>query len=79
MEVVWLNLVKSLSLYRYEDATTVVTTGEGKYYSTGANANWLSQLNLKEHVGFCQELCTLLARLLAFPLVTVAALNGNLT
>ena len=57
----------------------MVTIGEGKYYSTGIDVNWLGNLDIKEVTRFLGNFFGLLARLLVFPLVTVAALNGKLT
>lgn len=59
----------------YKDVKALVTSGEGKYYSTGLAVDAVrSEL---EFVGVLDQLQVLLARLLTFPLVTIAAINGN--
>ena len=62
----------------YEDATAVVTMGEGKFYSLGLDLNLMATMSLLELLQFSNDLQKLLARLLTFPLVTVAAINGKL-
>ena len=62
-------------LYSYEDAKSLVTIGEGKYYSTGFDVQLVRSSRFVEAAGALQKL---LARLLTFPLVTVAAVNGRL-
>ena len=62
----------------YEDATSVVTTGEGKFYSLGLDLELMATMSAFEMVSFSNDLQKLLARLLTFPLVTVAAINGDL-
>ena len=55
----------------------MVTTGEGKYYSLGLDLELLASFQGTELFHFIQDVQKLLARLLTFPLVTVAALNGS--
>ena len=63
---------------RYEDATCLVTIGTGKYYSLGLDLEWIAGMSgFGELMKFSHEAQQLLARLLTFPLVTVAALNGK--
>ncbi|WP_024801380.1 enoyl-CoA hydratase/isomerase family protein [Nocardia sp. BMG51109] len=54
----------------------VVTVGAGKFYSTGADLNWVA-----EHPGevdtYLSEIQRLFARMLVSPLPTVAALQGH--
>lgn len=64
------------SIHRYEDATTVVTIGEGKHYCLGLDLAGLADLSPVELLQFSDDLHKLLLRLLTFPLVTVAAING---
>lgn len=54
----------------------LVTTGEGRFYSTGLDLEWLSSGAEPPRV-FLADLHMVLARLLAFPVVTVAAINGH--
>ena len=60
---------------RYEDATCLVTMGTGKYYSVGVDMEWGATLSDDEAHQFMHEL---FCRILVFPLVTVAALNGKI-
>ncbi|WP_030173763.1 MULTISPECIES: enoyl-CoA hydratase/isomerase family protein [Actinomycetes] len=54
----------------------LVTTGHGKYYSTGADLSWGAQN--PDQIDWClSEIQALLARLLAFPMPTVAAMQGH--
>ncbi|MEW6778220.1 MAG: enoyl-CoA hydratase/isomerase family protein [Bdellovibrionota bacterium] len=55
----------------------LVTTGEGKFYSNGLDLTWLMGPGAKESVGFVEEVHQLFARILAFPLPTIAAMNGH--
>lgn len=53
----------------------LVTTGEGKYYSNGFDLDWLATVD--DPAGFVKEVERLLGRLMAFPAITVAAINGH--
>jgi enoyl-CoA hydratase/carnithine racemase len=54
----------------------LVTTGHGKYYSTGADLSWGAEN--PDRIDWClTEIQILLARLLAFPMPTVAAVQGH--
>ena len=55
----------------------LVTTGDGKLYSNGLDLEWLMSAGADEFAGFAAEVQKLLARLLLFPVPTVAALNGH--
>ena len=55
----------------------LVTTGEGKFYSNGLDLEWLMGAGADQFAGFAAEVQNLLARLLLFPVPTVAALNGH--
>lgn len=59
-----------------EDATALVTMGEGKFYSLGLDLVTLRGVSAIEAQQFSDDLQKLLLRLLTFPLVTVAAING---
>ncbi len=56
--------------------TQLVTTGEGRFYSTGVEVEVVRDANAGQFLGVLSLLQRLLARLLTFPLVTVAAING---
>jgi Delta3-Delta2-enoyl-CoA isomerase len=74
----WLDAV-SAALDRAEaagGAAALVTTGDRKFYSNGMDLDWLATLGA-EADGFLAEVSHLFARLLGFPMVTVAAVNGH--
>ena len=51
--------------------------GDGKFYSLGLDLPALGALSAAETQQFGDDLQKLLLRLLTFPLVTVAAINGQ--
>ena len=55
----------------------LVTTGTEKFYSNGLDLTWLSGEGQGEGGAFITALLRFLGRLLAFPLPTVAAINGH--
>ena len=59
----------------------MVTTGEGKFYSSGLDIDTESPLNHDAHqiAHDMGMLHTLLARLLTFPMPTIAAITGTCT
>lgn len=59
-----------------EGPAALVTTGVDRFYSTGLDLEWLAG-GAESPVTFIGDLQRLLARLLVFPAVTVAALNGH--
>ena len=63
--------------HRYEDAKFLVTTGIGKHYSLGLDLEWMATNPVSEVKQFMNDLQKVLARLLTFPLVTIAAINGK--
>lgn len=64
-------------LYSYDDATALVTTGSGKYYSTGLDLEELNSLSPTDKIEFFFQFQKLMNRMLTFPLVSVAAINGR--
>ena len=61
----------------YEDAKSLVTIGEGKHYSLGLDLEGLFSMPGLGFIKVLNDLQKLLARVLTFPLVTVAAVNGE--
>lgn len=59
------------------DPVALVTIGEGKFYSNGLDLDWMSKAGAKEAFENIGLVHGLLARLLGFPCITVAALNGH--
>ena len=62
---------------RCGELTHLVTTGECKYYSTGVDVSTVQSHDPQQFLKVLAELQKLLARLVTFPLVTVAAINGE--
>ena len=54
----------------------LVTTGEGKYYSNGLDLDWIMGAG-DQATGFVDEVHRLLGRIMSFPAITVAAVNGH--
>jgi enoyl-CoA hydratase/carnithine racemase len=70
----------SRALDEVEAATgnaALVTCGEGKFYSNGLDLAWLGGEGHGRGPAVLAGLHALFARLLAFPMATVAALNGH--
>ena len=63
-------------LERLEGPLAVVTTGAGKFYSNGLDLDWLAAAGA-EGAGFIEEVHDLFRKVLAFPAVTLAAVNGH--
>ena len=57
--------------------TCLVTIGVGKHYSLGLDLEWMATQPMEVLAEFGNTSQKVLARLLTFPLVTVAALNGE--
>jgi enoyl-CoA hydratase/carnithine racemase len=60
-----------------EDARTLVTVGAGKHYSNGFDIDFLGTIQGAALGAFMERSMGVLARLLTFPVPTVAALNGH--
>lgn len=59
-----------------EGPAALVTIADGKFYSNGLDTDWLFA-NLDQMHGYLDRVHTMFSRLLAFPLPTVAAINGH--
>ncbi|MER6395400.1 enoyl-CoA hydratase/isomerase family protein [Kitasatospora sp. NPDC001603] len=59
-----------------EGPRALVTVGSGKYWSNGLDLAWLLDHG-DQYAGYLDRVHALLARTLASPVVTVAALNGH--
>ena len=56
----------------------LVTTGTGKFYSNGLDLDWmLGTATEEERRDYIPAVLALMARVLVFPTITVAALNGH--
>jgi len=69
------------NILKNESITTVITTGEGKFYSNGIDLNWVGGLlqggKMEVVALFVQKWLELQVRFLQLPLITVAAMNGH--
>ena len=74
----WVGAVDALldEVLAHEGPSALVTTASGKFYSNGLDLDWLTAHSdqWESYVGQVQGL---LARLLTFPMITVAALPGH--
>jgi Delta3-Delta2-enoyl-CoA isomerase len=59
-----------------EGPRALVTTGAGKFYSNGLDLDWLAGAG-DGATGFIDDVHRLLGRVLGFPAITVAAVNGH--
>lgn len=57
--------------------SALVTCGEGKFYSNGLDLDWMANAGQAAALENVQRVHELLARLLTFPMITVAAINGH--
>jgi enoyl-CoA hydratase/carnithine racemase len=57
--------------------TALVTVGTAKFYSNGLDLAWMAQAGSEEAIENVQRVHELLVRMLTFPVITVAALNGH--
>ena len=59
----------------------MITTGEGKFYSNGLDVSWLTALaqagRRDDVVAGLEEIGSVSARIMAFPIPTIAAINGQ--
>ena len=58
-------------------AALVTVGGEEKFYSNGLDLGWLMGEGIKEWKNFIPEVLKFLGRVMAFPVPTVAAINGH--
>ncbi len=68
------------ALDEVEDSTgpaAVVTTGAGKFYSNGLDLDWMGGLGAEELRQHMDNVHDTFLRMLTFPTITVAALNGH--
>ena len=58
-------------------AVALVTVGEGKFYSNGLDLDWMAGPGREQAAASIARVHELLGRVLTFPMITVAALNGH--
>lgn len=61
----------------HDGDAALVTLGEGRFYSNGMDIEWFEHADADEAAGTMPSFHRLLARILTFPMITVAALNGH--
>ncbi|MGZ6962658.1 MAG: enoyl-CoA hydratase/isomerase family protein [Acidimicrobiia bacterium] len=59
------------------DATALVTVASGKHFSNGFDLEFLGSLEIDDLMAFMDRTSAALARILVFPIPTVAAMNGH--
>jgi Delta3-Delta2-enoyl-CoA isomerase len=64
-------------LERSEEPGALVLTGEGKFFSNGLDLEWMGSAPAGGAEDVLRRVHALFARLLVFPTVTVAAVNGH--
>lgn len=58
--------------------SALVTTGTGKFYSNGLDLDWLTgEASAEERHAYIPGVLGVMARVLTFPCITVAAMNGH--
>ena len=62
---------------RVPTVKAVITTGEGKFYSNGLDVEYLLSLDPEKRLDLLSDSQKLMRRVLTFPAVTVAAMNGK--
>ena len=74
----WLTAVEAAldEVEQTDGAHALVTTATGKFFSNGLDLDWVST-HEEEWGGYVSRVQHLLARVLALPLVTVAAIQGH--
>lgn len=72
----WLDEVEAALDQVVEAGTPLVTTGRGKFFSNGLDLDW-AMANPEDFAVYAQRVERLLARFLALPVPTVAAVNGH--
>jgi enoyl-CoA hydratase/carnithine racemase len=68
---------EALDRVEADKAHALVTVGEGKFYSNGLDLQWMGTVSGEVTKAFFRDVEALFKRLLSFPIITVAALNGH--
>lgn len=67
----------TFTIYSNPDIKALITTGEGKYYSTGLDLSIFNDADTSIKEVF-QEFNRIINRLVTFPMLTMAAINGEM-
>jgi len=70
------NLNAALDYVEKSEATALITTGDGKFYSNGLDLTWMLA-NTALVMEFIKTFLHFLKKLLIFPIPTIAAMNGH--
>jgi enoyl-CoA hydratase/carnithine racemase len=65
------------SVERAAEPGALVTVGDGKFYSNGLDLEWMAGPGREQAQACVKRVHELLGRMLTFPTITVAALNGH--
>ncbi|KAL0477932.1 enoyl-CoA delta isomerase [Acrasis kona] len=60
-----------------EGPKALVITAEDKFFSNGLDLKYLSKAGSEDTLSFFQSIADLLCRILVFPVITIAAINGH--
>ena len=60
-----------------EAPIALVITGKGKFFSNGHDIAWLEEASSAQQQEFIRDFYRLIARLMTFPVLTVACINGH--
>jgi enoyl-CoA hydratase/carnithine racemase len=60
-----------------EPALPLVMTGEGRFFSNGLDLEWMTSAGAEGAGGLLKSVLALFGRVLAFPRITAAAINGH--
>lgn len=60
-----------------QDAKVLITIGEGKFFSNGLDLERMKSFTANDFQQFEKYMKHLIKKMLTFPLITIAALNGN--
>ncbi len=74
----WLGAVNSAldEIEAADEPCALVTTGDGKFYSNGMDLDWLATEPTRA-AAYLTAIYRVLGRMMAFPAITVAAVNGH--
>ena len=63
--------------FSYDSVQAVVTIANGKFFSNGADLDWIKKQDITTWNSFEKELSALVTKILTFPVPTLAAINGK--
>ena len=69
-------MTRYYSNFSNKDVNVLITTGDGKFYSNGVDLEKVQYYTEKELEEFGEKVQLLYKRILTYPMVTIAAING---